>query len=153
AHRVDVVDQIADLAFELELRVELGRDRDGQAVLLGERPALLGAPLDDDVRRLQHDVVNLKTAIRKLLELTGLQALLDRAKRRAVLRAEHGEVRLDAPLDGVDGPELDLLDAQLLTNLVGVTRGPRRPLHDEPAQRLPQLDARVRARAPPELAD
>ena len=47
-------------------------------------------------------------------------------------------MRLDPQL-GIDVPELDLLDAQLLGDLVGMRDGERRALDDDPAQRLAQL--------------
>ena len=48
--------------------------------------------------------------------------------------------------------ELDLLHAQLVRDLLDMAVEAR-ALDDEPAQRLPQLDARGRARLPPELDD
>ena len=61
-------------------------------------------------------------------------------------------MRLDAQL-GIDVPELDLLHPQLLRDLVGVRRGERRPLDDDAAQRLAELQSRGRARLVPERDD
>src|SRR5262249_12312641 len=70
----------------------------------------------------------------------------------AELRAEHGQVRLDAQLDRLDRSELDVLHAQLVRDLVDMTVEAR-AFDDEPAQRLPQLDTRGRTRLTAELHD
>ena len=71
----------------------------------------------------------------------------------AELRPEQRQVRLDAQLGGLDLAELDLLDAQLVGDLVGVRRRARRAGDDQPAQRLAELQPRARARLAAELDD
>ena len=104
----------------VERRVE--RDRD--AVLARDGPALEPDALDEHLVRLEHVAVDLEAAAVELLELAALQPLADVAQRRAELRAEHRQVRLHAQLRRLDVAELDLLDAQLVGDLVGVARAP-----------------------------
>ena len=70
----------------------------------------------------------------ELLELARGERGPDRAELLAELRAEHRQVRLHVQLGRLDVAELDLLHAQLVAQLVRVTRGERRALDDEPTQ-------------------
>src|SRR6185437_16247585 len=69
----------------------------------------------------------------------------------AELGPEHGQVRLDAQLARVDLAELDALHAQFLGDLGRVARDVVGTLDDEAAQRLAELDPRLRARLAAEL--
>ena len=62
-----------------------------------------------------------KAAVAEVLELAGCERGPDVGERGAEPRPEDREVRLDAEL-GVDCPELDVLDAQLVADLVPVCR-------------------------------
>src|SRR5262249_36855154 len=95
--------------------------------------------------------VDPQAATLELLELAGLELRAHRPELLAELRAKEREVRLHAELRRLDRPELDLLDAQLVADLPRVRLGGGRALHDEPAQRLAQLDPGLRARLAPEL--
>ena len=79
----------------------------------GDRPALLAGPLDEHLVRAELVPGGPEPAAAELLELARLQRGPHRAELLAELRAEHGQVRLDAQL-GVDVAELDLLHPQLL---------------------------------------
>ena len=130
AHRVDPVDQLVDAALERQLVVDRGVERDGDAVVAGDRPALLAGPLDEHLVRAELVPGGAEAAAAELLELARLERGPHRAELLAELRPEHGQVRLDAQLR-VDVPELDLLHAQLLGDLVGVRGGERRALDDD----------------------
>ena len=90
-----------------------------------DRPALAADPLDEHLVGLEHVAVDLEAPAVELLELARARALAHVAQRRAELRAEHGQVRLHAQLGRLDVAELDLLDAQLVRDLVGVRRARR----------------------------
>ena len=83
--------------------------------------------------------IDLEAAVRQLFELAALQALPHLTERRAELRAEHRQIRLDAQLRRLDIAELDLLHAQLLRDLVDMPACERGTGDDEPPQRLPVL--------------
>ena len=117
-----------------------GVERDGDARVAGDGPAVLAGPLDEHLVRLELVAGGAKAAALELLERARLQRGAHRAELLAELRPEHRQVRLDAQL-GIDRAELDLLHAQLLGDLVGVRGGERRALDDDPAQRLAQLEA------------
>ena len=111
------------LRLEQQLVVERRVERDGDAVLGRDRPAVAADPLDEHLVRLEHVAVDLEAAAAELLELPALQRLAHLAQLRAELRPEHGQVRLHAQLRRLDVAELDLLHAQLLGDLVGVALG------------------------------
>ena len=133
AHRVQLVREVVDAALAPQLLVELGRQGDGQRIGFGEHPALAGASLDEDLVRPELASVDANAAAFQLLELTRLQRCAYGAELLAELRSEHGQVRLDAQLGRFDGSELDLLHAQLLRDLVGMTLRLLRTLHDDAA--------------------
>src|SRR5204862_614078 len=153
AQAVDLVNQVANAAFERELGVERQVERDRQAVLAGYCPAFLAAALDEDFVRAELVAVHAEAAAVELFDLAGLERPADGAELLAELRPEHRQVRLHAQLARVDLPELDLLDAQLLGDLVHMGGHAVGALHDEATQRLPELDPRLRARLPAELDD
>ena len=122
AQHVHLVDAVEQPPLEQQLVVERRVERDGDAVLARDRPALAADALDEHLVGLEHVAVDLEAAAVELLELAALQPLAHVAQRRAELRPEHRQVRLDAQLRRLDLAELDLLDAQLVGDLVGVRR-------------------------------
>src|SRR4051812_1315510 len=151
AEAVDLVDQVADAALELELRVQGQVERDGEAVLARDGPAFLAAALDEHFLRRQLVAVDTEAPFAELLELPRLERGPDRAELLSELRAQHREVRLHSQLARVDLAELDTLHAQLLGDLGGVVGDGIGALDDETAQRLTELDPRLRARLAAEL--
>ncbi len=134
--------------LEQQLVVERRVERDREPGVARDRPAVAPDALDEHLVRLEHVTVDLEPAAVELLELAALQPLAHVAKRGAELRPEHRQVRLHAQLGRLDLAELDLLDAQLVGDLVGVpVRDVRRARDDEAPQRLAQLELR-RRRAP-----
>ena len=91
-------------------------------VVARDRPALTADALDEHLVGLEHVPVDLEPAAVELLELAARELLAHLAEPRAELRAEHRQVRLHAQLRRLDLAELDLLDAQLVGDLVGVRR-------------------------------
>src|SRR6266516_3037916 len=114
---VDLVDQVAHPALELELGIERQVERDGEPVLTGDGPALLAAPLDDHLVRAELVPVDPEAAVVELFEASGLERGTNGGELLAELRAEDRQVRLHAQLARVDLAELDFLDAQLLCDL------------------------------------
>ena len=146
--------EVEDAALELELGVERRVERDRDAVLGRDRPALAADPLDEHLVRLEL-VAGRRGSGRRRAPRTRPPASAARtlAELLAELRAEHGQVRLHAQLGRLDVAELDLLHAQLVGDLVRVRRAAPAPRDDEPPQRLAQLQPRGRARPPAELDD
>ncbi len=93
-----------------------------------------------------------ESAAVELLEVARLKRSAHGTELLPELRPEHGQVRLHPQL-GVDVPELDLLDAELLGDLVGVRGCERRTLDDDPPQGLAKLQARRRPRLVTERDD
>ena len=94
-----------------------------------------------------------EAAVGQLLELARFERGPHRAELLAELRPEHRQVRLHPQLGRLHLAELDLLDAQLVADLVDMPAHQRRPLDDEPAQRLPQLEPGRGPRLPAEVDD
>ena len=80
-------------------------------------------------------------ALGKLLEVTGLQRCAHRAELLSELRAEERQVRLHATLARLHMAEGDVAHTELVGDLRRVGLGERSALHDERAQRLPQLQS------------
>ena len=144
------MDELVRLAFEHELVVETEIECDRHAVGGCDGPALSPAPLDENLIGPELMSGRAEASVRELLELARGERQPHGAELLAELRAEQRQIRLHAQLDRLDGAELDVLHAQLVRHLIAVpVEG--RPFDDEPAQRLPQLDSRARARLPAEL--
>ena len=153
AHRVHLVDQVEHASLEAQLVVEARVERDGEAVVRRDRPALPADPLDEHLVGPEHVAVDAERPVFERVEAAFLQRGANLGQRRAELRPEHAQVRLHAQLARVDLAPLDVLDAQLLGDLVGVRARGLRAGDDESAQRLPQRQPRRRARLPAELDD
>ena len=147
------MDQLVDASLEHERLVDRGLERDRDAgVGSGDGPTVLAGPLDEHLVGAELVPGGAEAPVAELLELARLKRRAHRAELLAELRPEDGQVRLHAQLR-VDVPELDLLHPQLLGDLVGVGGGEGRTLDDDPAQRLPQLEARRGARLVAERDD
>ena len=128
AQRVDVVDQLVDAALARELVVERGVERDRDAVLGRDRPALLARRARRAPRRARARARRRGSARRRA----------PRTRRPAsAARTAPSSFPSFGPSTGRFGltrssastcPKLDLLHAQLVGDLVGVRRGAaRRP--------------------------
>ena len=154
AHGVERVDEVEHAAFAAQFVVERGVEGDADAVVLGDRPALERHALAaDHLVGLEHLAGRAQPAVVELLDVTLLERGPHLGQLGAEPRPEQAQVRQQ--LHAGDGPlvESDLLDAQLLSDLVGVPRGRARAAHEHPAQRLSELEVRLAARATAELDD
>ena len=99
AQHVHLVDEVEEARLQQELVVERGVERDGDAVLAGDGPALAADPLDEHLVRLEHVAVDLEAAAVELLELAALQPLahVAQGRRRASARAPAGSASRAAP--------------------------------------------------------
>src|SRR5919206_2753156 len=136
---VDLVDELPHAAFELERGIEREVERDGEAVLAGDRPALLASTLDQNLVGAELASVDAEAAALELLELPRLEGRAHRAQLLAELWAEHRQVRLDPQLAGLDRAELHPLHAELVGDLVRMGGDGVRTLDDQSAQRLAKL--------------
>ena len=116
----------SSLALEEQLVVERRVERDRHAVLARDRPALAADTLDEHLVRARARARRPRSARPSSSSNSpALQLLAHVAQRRAELGPEHRQVRLHAQLGRLDLAEVDLLDAQLLGDLVGVALGAR----------------------------
>src|SRR5947199_364524 len=83
------------------------------------RPA--ADPLDEHLVRFEDVTVDLEAPAVELLEVAARESLSHFAQRGAETRAEGREVRLHLQLGRLDLPELDVLDAQLVGDLISVS--------------------------------
>ena len=154
AHRVDAVDELADAALTDELVVERRVERDRERAVLGDREALDGGALAVEhlvgAELLAGDA---HAASLELLVVAGLERRLHGRQPRAEPRPEHGEVGLELRANDGAVVEDDLLDVELLAELARVRGRAVRAADVCPAQRLPELDARVAASLVAELDD
>ena len=134
------MDQLVDAALERQLVVDGRIDRDGHARVTGDGPTVLPGAFDEHLLRRQLMAGDPEPPTFELLEVARLKRCPNDTELLAELRPERRQVRLHAQLR-VDVPELDLLDTELVGDLVGVCRGKRRTLDDDPSQRLAQLEA------------
>ena len=120
AQHVHLVHAVEQARLEHQLVVERRLERDRDAAVARDRPALAADVLDEHLLGLEHVPVDLEPAAVELLELAARELLADRAEPRAELRPEHRQVRLHAQLRRLDLSEHDLLDAKLVGDLVRV---------------------------------
>src|SRR5262249_53123396 len=110
-------------------------DRD--RIVGSERPSLARTALDEHLVGTELVPVHTHASALEVLELPRVERRPHGAELLAELRPKHGKVWLDAHLHRLDRGELDLLAAQLLSNLVGVALREAGALHDEAPKRLP----------------
>src|SRR4029453_15544414 len=114
AHRIHGVDQVVDppAAHEVFVEVEVERDRD----TVGRRhgPAVLAIALDEHFVARELVTRNANAPARELVEPPRFERRPNSTELPPELRAEYGEVRLDAELARLDLREQDLPDAKLV---------------------------------------
>src|SRR5581483_12522287 len=116
----------------LELLVEHSVHRDHQAIHFCDGPARPRAPLDEHLVGPELVLTNADAPARQRLELARGERGANRAELLSELRAEHRQVGLDPHVGRLYLAELDLLDAQLVADLIGVARSAAHALRDEP---------------------
>ena len=151
AQRVDVVDELVRLALEHELVVETEVERDRHAVARRDRPALAPASLDEHLVR--RELVPARPGIGRQAAPRTRRPRAPRAPRRAPCRASgpsFGRFGFTLSSTASTGPSSTSFtrSSSATSSTMAVEA---RPLDDEPAQRLPQLDARAGARLSAEL--
>ena len=152
------LDELVDTALAVELRIDLGLERNRHAVLGRNRPTLAARALDQHVLRLELVPCRAKTPTLELLEITLLECGANLAELLAKTRAERGQVWLHPQLR-VDRREDDLLDAELVGDLGDVRSRGEAALDNEPPQRLLHLHPRglprlmAKANNPPNVGD
>src|SRR5918994_107830 len=138
-HRVELMDEVEDAGLESQLVVELGRDRDGERVVFGERPALTGASLDEHLVGALHHEPTERLAKLESGFPARLSAELDHAAHLRYLREEPFVER--APLR----PALEedrsgvLVGAQHAPQVLGQERHHRRDHLHRADEREPEL--------------
>ena len=125
-----------------EVVVERRVERDGDAVLGRDRPALLARC----ARRAPRRAPSSSPATRKppspsSSKSPACERLAHGAELLAEPRSEHGQVRLAPGAPASTGVEVDVLHPQLVARSRPRGSGERRALDDEPPQRLAELDA------------
>ena len=153
AQGVDRVDELVDPAFALELCVDVGVERDGDAVLGGERPALPAVRSTSTSSRFELVAGSAEAAVTEILELAALQRRTDGGEPFPSFGPSSGQVRLDPQLAASTSPNVTSLTRSSSRDLLGVRPCERRAVDDEAWQRLTKLHARGRAGLTAELDD
>ena len=142
-------------ASSTQLVVERRVERDRDAVVARDRPAVEADALDEHLVRLEHVAVDLEAAAVELLELAALRAA--RARRGAPAPSfgpSTGRFGFTAaPTPATSPNSTSLTRSSSAISSACAVRDGRRARDDEAPQRLAQLEPRRRARLAAELDD
>ena len=128
-------------ALAAQLVIQRRVERDGHAVVRGDRPARLLQPLHDDLGRLEHvKPITSNRPPSSSRNSPASSAFFTSGMLRAETRREDAEVGLDPEPAGLDPLQRDLLDPQFVGDLRQVCLDPACALDHQGAQRLAVLE-------------